>query len=255
VDATSSNAEVRKHTGHLIGYVLDRLVGMHAATRQDDSAAQALHDNLLGWADGARRAAACRLTDPDCEAALKLLDEVAGRLRTRPAADVTMEWLRAVARDIDKCVGDELRRLSSVLCPPWAWDPENYDPDNGDVPETPKNRVRPEIPSISPETPSGGHLGLVVDESHGEVRRSGSKYERIVAHFNTKSAEWYLFCVAFRTRELGATEARVLEGYPGSKKRVAMRQARARARAKLGALGISFEDGYPLRLKSISDGA
>jgi hypothetical protein len=98
------------------------------------------------------------------------------------------------------------------------------------------------------------YLGLIVDETHGEVRRPG-QVDRFgnpkVVCFRPDSAEWHTFLVAFRAGERGATDAEWERGYSQTDADwSARRRTKGRVAEKLRSLDVEFEGGS-LRLVAL----
>jgi hypothetical protein len=100
--------------------------------------------------------------------------------------------------------------------------------------------------------PTAGYLGLIVDEARGEVRREvkdadGCQKLKVV-EFETDSAEWRTFLVAYHAGEQGATNAEWERGYPGDWP--SRRKRKQAAGEKLARLNVRFTKGS-LRLESL----
>jgi hypothetical protein len=91
--------------------------------------------------------------------------------------------------------------------------------------------------------PKPGYLNLIVYKESGKVRRVG-KVDRFgrpkEALFETDSAEWHTFIVAYQAGERGATGEEWREGYPGEWD--ARRKRKAEVKAKLSVLDIDIPD-------------
>jgi hypothetical protein len=100
----------------------------------------------------------------------------------------------------------------------------------------------------SDEAAQPGYLGLVVDEAHGEVRRTGQDYERLTASFIVGTSEWHTFLVAWKAENDGATEEAWRNGYPGGQKLQSRRAVKRRVNEKLGILDVRLEKRVPPKL-------
>ncbi len=93
--------------------------------------------------------------------------------------------------------------------------------------------------------PDEGYLGLIVDRAHGGVRRKGHD---ATVYFETTTAEWHWFIVAYRTEERGATLEELLNGYPGDRDPEPRRAAKSRANKKLKVLDVMLAPSLPPKL-------
>jgi hypothetical protein len=91
--------------------------------------------------------------------------------------------------------------------------------------------------------PKPGYLDLIVNKESGEVRRVSKEHPNgkpKLVRFDTDSAMWHTFLVAYRAGERGATEDEWRDGYPGEWN--ARRKRKAEVKEKLLGLGIDIPD-------------
>lgn len=93
-----------------------------------------------------------------------------------------------------------------------------------------------------------GHLGLIVDEATGEVRRQGSTGR---AQFEPGSPEWHMFLTAWQAGAAGVSAERMLSGYPADSAPAARKVVKQQVNAMLAGLAVRLAANRPPLLEAV----